>query len=95
MKHVNFIRHLDDIGRIHIPREVRREISINPGDAMEMSVDGDAISIRRWDAVKKVEESAKTIINVLVDTEEIEERNELLKAIEKIRELAKAGRLNV
>jgi transcriptional pleiotropic regulator of transition state genes len=95
MEHVNFIRHLDDIGRIHIPREVRRVININPGDAMEMQIDGDTILIRRWDAAKKAEEAAKALVNILVGAEGIEECSELLGAIEKIRELAKAGRLSV
>jgi AbrB family transcriptional regulator, transcriptional pleiotropic regulator of transition state genes len=40
-------RRIDGLGRIVIPVELRRLYGIRPGDALEISVDGDAIVLRK------------------------------------------------
>jgi transcriptional pleiotropic regulator of transition state genes len=40
-------RKVDDLGRIVLPVELRRLHGINTGDALEISVDGDAIVLRK------------------------------------------------
>lgn len=39
MKATGIVRRLDDLGRIVIPKEIRRSINVNEGDAMEIYVD--------------------------------------------------------
>lgn len=41
------IRQVDDLGRIVIPKEIRRTMKIREGDEMCFSVDKDSIIIRR------------------------------------------------
>jgi transcriptional pleiotropic regulator of transition state genes len=44
------VRKIDDLGRIVVPAETRRLFNISEGDPLTISVDGDAIVIRKLDA---------------------------------------------
>lgn len=37
---------IDKAGRVVLPKEVREELSINPGDFLELSVQGDQVTLR-------------------------------------------------
>jgi AbrB family looped-hinge helix DNA binding protein len=37
---------IDKAGRIVLPKEVREELAINPGDLLELSVQGDQVTLR-------------------------------------------------
>lgn len=45
MKHTGIIRRMDDIGRVAIPKEIRRTLFIHEGDAFEIVVDGSMIGL--------------------------------------------------
>lgn len=47
MKDTGMARKVDDLGRIVLPVELRRLHGIHTGDALEISVDGDAIVLRK------------------------------------------------
>ncbi len=47
MKETGIIRRVDDLGRVVVPSELRRVFGINAGDALDVSVDGDAIVLRK------------------------------------------------
>lgn len=52
MKATGIIRRVDDLGRIVIPREIRRTLDIREGDPMEIFTgDGGAIVLRKYDEV--------------------------------------------
>jgi AbrB family transcriptional regulator, transcriptional pleiotropic regulator of transition state genes len=40
-------RRVDDLGRIVIPKEVRRAFAIAEGDLVDITIEGDAIALRR------------------------------------------------
>ena len=44
------VRKIDDLGRIVVPAETRRLFNISEGDPLTISVDGDAIVIRKLEA---------------------------------------------
>ena len=48
MKETGIIRRIDDLGRIVIPREIRRTQGIHEGDPMEIFIDGDSIILKRY-----------------------------------------------
>ena len=50
MKDTGMARKVDDLGRIVLPVELRRLHGIQTGDALEISVDGDAIVLRKLGA---------------------------------------------
>lgn len=41
MKATGIIRRIDDLGRVVIPKEIRRNMNIREGDPMEIYLDGD------------------------------------------------------
>lgn len=48
MKATGIVRKIDDLGRIVIPREIRRTLQIREDDPMEIFVDGDSIIFRKY-----------------------------------------------
>ncbi len=51
MKATGITRKVDELGRVVLPIEVRRNLGINVGDPMEIFVENDAIILKRYDAV--------------------------------------------
>ena len=47
MKSIGVIRRIDELGRIVIPVELRRKLSLSPGDQLEFLIEGDSIRLRR------------------------------------------------
>lgn len=48
MKHTGIIRRIDDLGRIVIPKEIRRNYHIKEGDPLEISTDGKYICFNKY-----------------------------------------------
>ena len=42
------VRRIDDLGRIVIPKEIRRNMGWNDGDALEITYNNDTVSIRKY-----------------------------------------------
>lgn len=56
MKATGMVRKLDDLGRIVVPIELRRNLGISVGDPVEFYVDGQTIIVKKYDATGSVEE---------------------------------------
>ena len=58
MRATGIVRRIDELGRIVIPREIRRSLGIREGDTLEIFVDGkDTVCFRKyvidlWDEVE-------------------------------------------
>ncbi|WP_312048139.1 AbrB/MazE/SpoVT family DNA-binding domain-containing protein [Anaerotignum sp.] len=52
MKATGITRKVDELGRIVLPMEIRRNKGINFGDPMEIFTTEDGIVLRRFEAVK-------------------------------------------
>ncbi|WDV09276.1 AbrB/MazE/SpoVT family DNA-binding domain-containing protein [Lysinibacillus irui] len=50
MKSTGIVRKLDDLGRVVIPKELRRTFAINIGDALEVFTDDDKIILKKYEA---------------------------------------------
>jgi transcriptional pleiotropic regulator of transition state genes len=48
MKSMGIVRKIDDLGRIVIPRELRKSMNIAERDAMEIYTDGDCIVLKKY-----------------------------------------------
>lgn len=48
MKTTGIVRRIDDLGRVVIPKEVRRNMGIVEGDPVEFLTKGDSIVIRKY-----------------------------------------------
>lgn len=54
MKSVGMNRRVDDLGRIVIPKEVRRALLIREGDSLEIFVGEDCVTFKKPDTQKNV-----------------------------------------
>jgi transcriptional pleiotropic regulator of transition state genes len=48
MKATGIVRRVDDLGRIVLPKELRRYLMINEADPLEIYVDGDMIILKKY-----------------------------------------------
>ena len=49
MKETGIIRRVDDLGRVVIPKEIRRNLGIREGDPLEIFVENGCICLRKYD----------------------------------------------
>lgn len=82
MKAAGIIRRIDDLGRVVIPREVRRSLGIREGDAFElfMTEDCRGVIFQKYSFDTPVAEALKSL-RVAVEDSEMSCRMEFLQSI--------------
>ena len=58
MKTTGVIRRIDDLGRIVIPKEIRKNMRIKNGDSLEIIVDDDSVILKKYSPIESVEDAA-------------------------------------
>lgn len=53
MKATGVIRKLDDLGRLVIPKEIRKQYGLKEGDSIEFYIEEDKIIIQKYDTLSK------------------------------------------
>jgi AbrB family looped-hinge helix DNA binding protein len=48
MKAIGIVRRVDDLGRVVIPREIRKSMGIQDGEPLEIFTESDAVIFRRY-----------------------------------------------
>lgn len=48
MKATGIVRRIDDLGRIVVPKEIRRALRIREGDPLEIFTDGDSVIFKKY-----------------------------------------------
>ena len=51
MKATGIVRHIDDLGRIVIPKEIRRTLKIREGDPLEIFLENNCVCFQRYSAL--------------------------------------------
>ena len=68
MKATGIIRRIDDLGRVVIPKEVRRTMKIKEGDPLEIFLEGEMVCFRRYNPIEEREwEKAKNIVGCMFE----------------------------
>lgn len=88
-------RSIDDLGKIVIPKEIRRELKICENDRLKFYIDGDRIILKKI-KVKNTElnDRIEAIKNELLfyEINEPNKTSEIISHIEQIREIVLDGR---
>ena len=65
MKETGIVRRVDDLGRVVIPKEIRRNLGIYEGDPLEIFLHEDCICLRKYstDKLEKVFEAFKDLVD--------------------------------
>jgi AbrB family transcriptional regulator (stage V sporulation protein T) len=65
LKSTGVIRHIDELGRIVIPKEIRRNLGIRDGENLEIFIDEDKIILQKQMMISRVSSIAESIINII------------------------------
>lgn len=65
MKATGVVRRIDDLGRVVIPKEIRRSLRIRDGESLEIFVDGSDIILKKFSIMRNVDEYACTMAAAL------------------------------
>ena len=63
MKETGMIRRLDDLGRVVIPKEIRKSLHLDEGDPMEILIDDKSVIFRRYNPLTIGREICKAAEN--------------------------------
>ena len=55
MKSIGVVRRIDELGRIVVPKEMRRTLRIREGDSLEISSNDNSIILRKYSLVESVD----------------------------------------
>ena len=55
MKTTGVVRRIDELGRIVVPKEMRRTLRIREGDSLEISSDNESIVLKKYSLVESVD----------------------------------------
>lgn len=91
MKATGIIRRIDDLGRVVIPREIRRTIGLSEGDPLEIYVenDGSVIFKKYQPTFSSQMETMLDQLNNELDYVSTENRGEYLRLLTVIKEKVK------
>ncbi len=65
MKATGIVRRLDDLGRLVIPKEIRKQYRLKEGDSIEFFIDNDRIVIQKFDLLSRHLEEIKIMCETL------------------------------
>ena len=65
MKATGMVRRIDELGRIVIPKEIRRVLRIREGDPIEIFTEEDAIVLKKYARVRELGDYAETYCRAL------------------------------
>lgn len=87
MKALGIVRKLDDLGRVVIPKEVRNMNGWKTGQPLEMFIDDKHLMIKGYQGEQKKQEVIHSLENLKNELSSEEEKEELNRSIEKIKEI--------
>ena len=65
MKATGIVRRIDELGRIVIPKEIRRVLRIREGDPVEIFTDDDAVVLKKYARIRELGDYAETYCQAL------------------------------
>lgn len=68
MKSTGVVRRVDELGRIVIPKEIRRTLRIKDGESLEIFVDREMITLKKFSRLNNMEEMAKQLADIISHT---------------------------
>lgn len=66
MKATGVVRRIDELGRIVIPKEIRKSMTIKQGESLEIfAIDGDTIALKKYSSLSRFNEIGSVLIETL------------------------------
>lgn len=67
MRATGIVRRIDDLGRVVIPKEIRKNLKIREGDPLEIFVENDMVCFQRYSENTDYKEAIKPFLNEIED----------------------------
>ncbi|MBE6157718.1 MAG: AbrB/MazE/SpoVT family DNA-binding domain-containing protein [Firmicutes bacterium] len=64
MKSTGVVRRVDDLGRIVIPKEIRRTLRIRDGESLEIFVDREMIALKKFSKMDDIGDVSKQLVDI-------------------------------
>lgn len=90
MKSTGIVRTVDELGRIVIPKEIRRTLKIKEGNQLEIFVEGGCVIYKKY-TDSAVEDSLAILKETVMDDFGIQNRGKILSLIEQIEDVLEEG----
>ena len=87
MKTTGIIRRVDDLGRVVIPREIRRSLDIKEGDPLEIIVADEMVCFMKYYAGDFCKQKIKSLIEYINDEDEFKNKREITAKLQEALEL--------
>ena len=89
MKATGIVRRIDDLGRVAIPKEIRRMLRIKEGDPLELFSNGNTLVLRKWDAnySEELNSFIEELDDYIGDDFPYEKKVEILKNLKEVEKL--------
>lgn len=65
MKTTGVVRRIDDLGRIVIPKELRRTLRIRDGESLEIFVENEMIALKKYSSMNDLREISNDLVNTI------------------------------
>lgn len=92
MRATGIVRRIDDLGRVVIPREIRKQFGIKEGDPLEIFVNKDEIILRKYDVSVGLKELVRRLDNEFSEVKsdmETETANKIYEHISALQDILK------
>lgn len=87
MKATGIVRKVDNLGRIVLPKEIRRKLQINEGDSIEMYAENNYIILKKYIHNYSIKSKLE---NIILEIDEFNNKNEKIQKVKKYLESALA-----
>jgi AbrB family transcriptional regulator (stage V sporulation protein T) len=78
MKATGIVRRVDELGRVVLPKELRRTLEIREGDPMEIFTDHDGeIILKKYDTRREVGEKISDLIDYIKNSQDVPDQKVL------------------
>ena len=65
MKATGVVRRIDDLGRIAIPKEMRRTLRIRDGESLEIFVEDEMIALKKYSSMSDLTDLSDDLVNTI------------------------------
>lgn len=90
MKATGIVRRVDDLGRVVIPKEIRRALTIRENDALEIFTEDGCVIFKKYAPYAPYETKLASIKAEILKEDGMDNKLEILRKINEITELLRA-----
>ena len=65
MKSTGVVRRIDDLGRIVIPKEIRRNLRIKEGENLEIFIENENIILKKYSMMNKINDLSQELTDAI------------------------------